>query len=442
MIKIDTKYRRIITDIPVPESLAVRQKLSMNEVHSTHGQPPVIWDKAEGFQVFDPYGNKFIDFTSGVLVANVGHSHPKIVNAIKEQLDQKILFSYCFPTQIKSDLISKINEITPKELNKYYLLSTGSEAVETLIKLARTWGINKVGNNKNKIISFTNAFHGRTLGSQQAGGISKLKEWIVNIDNDFVQVPFPDGIYEDNLSFEKFTSVLAEKGVNPKDVAGVIMEPYQGGVVSFAPVSYVKQLRDWCFQNEVLLMFDEVQSGCGRTGKMWAFEHYDVIPDLFSVGKGISGSLPLSVVVGKEEIMQQYGHGQMTTTHGGNTLCCAAAKANIEILQEEGLITNSKKIGSKMLDYLKSLEKFTHVKRVCGKGLVAGIHIVDRDGIPDGEKAHQYVRNIVSKGVLLFEPVGPGAATIKLCPPLCINKEALMEALAVITETIGDLQVG
>ena len=207
------------------------------------------------------------------------------------------------------------------------------------------WGHQIGGMQKNFMISFDNCFHGRTLGAQMMGGSPSAKEWIGNLDPEIIQVPFPDGFYNENMSFDLFTQTLDEKGINPANVCGVITESYQGGGADFLPVEYVQQLRDWCTQNQALLVFDEVQAGFGRTGKMFCFEHYGVEADLVCLGKGITSGLPMSGVLGRKEILDIYPPGSMTSTHSGNPVCCAAAIANIDLLVNEGLVDNAATVG-------------------------------------------------------------------------------------------------
>jgi 4-aminobutyrate aminotransferase / (S)-3-amino-2-methylpropionate transaminase / 5-aminovalerate transaminase len=436
---IHTKYRTIVSEIPHPDSLSILKNLFEKESRSTHGQPPVIWDRAQGFQVFDPYGNVFLDFSAGVLVANCGHSHPRVLEAIRTEVNRGLVFSYCFPNSAREKLLSKLDEVTPESLRRYYLLSTGAEATETSLKLARTWGSRTGIKNKKVIISFEASFHGRTLGAQQMGGFPEAKEWIGDLDEGFIQVPFPDDIYNKNLSFDVFSETIRSKGILPENVAGVMVETYQGGIVSFAPVDYMKQLREWCDGNDALLMFDEVQAGFGRNGKWWGFEHYGVTPDLIACGKGISGGLPLSAVIGRDEIMQQYGHGMMTTTHGGNPLSCAASAASIGVIQDENLVENSKLVGAVLLNELQNLNAIIpdRIRAIAGKGLVAGIHIKKMDSDdPDGDFANAVVWECVNQGLLMFAPVGPGGATIKISPPLTITEDAVIEGVGVIIEAV------
>jgi 4-aminobutyrate aminotransferase/(S)-3-amino-2-methylpropionate transaminase len=437
---IESKYRRIVTDFPVPESLPLLERLRQYEPRAMQGQPPVVWDRAEGFQVWDPYGNCWIDWSSGVLITNAGHGRPEIIAAIQKQASSKLLSNYCFPSAIRADLVERLAAIMPEPLKKVFLLTTGSEAVECAIKLCRTHGVTVDGRSKHVIVSFDKSFHGRTLGSQQAGGIPALKDWIVNMDSGFVQVPFPDGFRTPDTSFEFFQESLTQAGVEASQVAGVILETYQGGSAAFAPVEYMKQLRKWCDANNVLLVCDEVQAGFGRTGKLWGFEHYDIVPDLTTWGKGISSSMPLSAVIGRPDVMDLHPPGSMTSTHTGNPICCAATLASIDIILKEDLAGNAARMGEILHSELKNMQKqLPQFGCVDGKGLVAGVACV-KPGTkdPDGPLAARIVEKCIEKGVLMFSPVGFGGGTVKICPPLVINEEAMRESLAVFREAVAE----
>jgi 4-aminobutyrate aminotransferase-like enzyme len=270
----------------------------------------------------------WLDWTSGVVVANAGHSPAEMRAAIREQVDQGLIHNYCFPNAERAALVQCLLEIAPPQLNKVFLLTTGAETTECALKLARTRGHRLGGPDKNVVVSFEGEFHGRTLGAQQIGGIPAQKAWIVNQDPDIHQVPFPDGFRTRATSFDLFLRTLQTRGIAPHRVAGVILESYQGGNACFAPTEYVQALSRWCREHQALLMCDEVQAGFGRTGKLFGFEHYGIVPDLICCGKGISGGLPLSAVIGRADIMDLYGPAEMTSTHTGNPVCAAAALAN------------------------------------------------------------------------------------------------------------------
>jgi 4-aminobutyrate aminotransferase/diaminobutyrate-pyruvate transaminase/4-aminobutyrate aminotransferase/(S)-3-amino-2-methylpropionate transaminase len=438
--RVETRYRRIVTDIPVPESVPVLERLRQFEPRSMSGQPPVVWDHAEGFQVFDRWGNMWLDWSSGVLVTNAGHSHPKICQSMVDQIQHGLTHNYCFPSEVRANLAARLAQVAPDGLGKVFLLTTGSEAVECAIKLARTHG-RQVRDDKIVIVTYHNAFHGRTLGSQMAGGISSLKAWIVNLDKDMVQVPFPDGFRHEDTSFEGFLKALAELGVEPDRVAGVMTETYQGGNASFAPAEYMQAMRKWCDAHQALLICDEVQAGFGRTGKYWGFEHYEMVPDLIVCGKGISGGMPLSAVIGRPQIMDLYPPGSMTSTHTGNPVCAAASLACLDVIEDEGLVENARKLGEILQPRLRELGKRfpDYVGAVHGKGLVASLHMVKPGCIePNPLLAADIVRRCVEKGLLMFAPVGYGGASVKISPPLTITEEPILESLSVLEEAVQE----
>jgi len=433
---VDTKLRRIATKLPVPESLPILEKLHRYEPLAMRGQPPVAWDHAQGFQVHDAYGNCWIDWSSGVLITNAGHGRPEIIEAIVQQARSALLTNYGFPSEIRSRLVERIAELLPQPLKKVFLLTTGSETVECAIKLSRVHGFRTAGRPKNVIVSYSDAFHGRTLGAQQAGGIPYLKEWIGNLDPGFVQLPFPDGFRTPDTSFDHFERGLHERNVDPQNVAAVLMETYQGASAAFAPNEYMRALREWCQRHKALLILDEVQAGFGRTGAMWGFEHYGIVPDLALFGKGISSSLPIAAVAGSAELMDSQPIGTMTSTHTGNPVCCAAALASIDIVVNEKLAANACQMGNVMHRRLREIQsRFRQIGAVQGRGLVAGMACVTPGTTtPDADLAFEVVRRCFEQGVLMFAPVGFGGGTVKIAPPLVITEEAILESTAVLEE--------
>ena len=292
------------------------------------------------------------------------------------------------------------------------------------------------------IVGFDNAFHGRTMGAQQMGGVKGGKAWIKNLDPELVQVPFPDGFRCEDTSFQLFEDSLKKLAVDPDNVAGVISETYQGGGPYFMPKEYAKKLRKWCDNHGALLTFDEVQAGFGRCGRQWGFELYDIVPDLFCLGKGISSSLPISAVIGKTKVMDLYGPNEMTSTHSGNPICCAASLASIETMEEENLIENADKIGAVMQAELQSIkQQFSDVIAFApGAGLVGGLQAVKKGTKdPDGDLAWEVVNLSYRKGLMMFAPVGFGGGCIKIAPPLCITKDAVLEGCSIIRESMAEV---
>jgi 4-aminobutyrate aminotransferase-like enzyme len=437
----ETKYRRIVTPLPHPESISTLEKLRRFEPLSMRGQPPLVWERAEGISVFDKYGNRWIDWSSGVLVTNAGHGAPEIKQAILNQVASGLIFNYVFPGEERAELVECLAGLAPEGLKNVFLLTTGAEAVECAIKLGRAHGIKTGGKAKIGVVGFQRGFHGRTLGAQQAGGIPGQKSWIINEDPAIINAPFPDDYWQVDTSFNTFLEAIKQRGLKPEEIAAVVMESYQGVGPDFAPVPYVRQLSGWCKTHNVVLIFDEVQSGFGRTGKFWAFEHYGVIPDLICCGKGISSSLPLSAVIGREEIMNQFPPGSMTSTQSGNPVCCAAALASVRKIIAEDLTGNAARLEPVLLDGLEKIRR-RHpdlVGRVTASGLVGGLQTVKsvrREPNPD--LAHDIVERCFYKGVLMFAPVGAWGQTVKIGPPLIIPRDALEESLVVLGEAVDE----
>ncbi len=435
---IETRYRTICTALPVPESLPIFEELKRSEPRSMLGQPPVVWHSAEGSTVSDKWGNRWIDWSSGVLITNVGHGHPEIAAALRRVIDQNLLSTYVFVHEGRAELTRMLRELSPAPSSyQVFLLSTGSEAVENCIKLAKTYAMEKHGAKKRVLVSFNNAFHGRTLGSQLAGGMPKGKKWIGYDYPGFVQVPFPDGFKNPDTSFDLFLTSLKEKGVAPAEIAGVLVESYQGVGPDFLPDAYARALETFCRQHDICLIMDEVQAGFGRTGKLFCFEHYGVRPDLIACGKGISSSLPLSAVIGRSDILGLYAPGSMTSTHSASPLAVAAAIANLKVLLRDDLAGRAARLEPMFKAALQRVQAKHPDVLGClqCRGLVAGLQVV-KPGTrePDADTATRINVACFHRGLLMFAPVGVAGECLKICPPLSIPEEMLAESLQVFEE--------
>jgi 4-aminobutyrate aminotransferase / (S)-3-amino-2-methylpropionate transaminase / 5-aminovalerate transaminase len=438
---VSTRHRKLSGMIPNQETVDHLLRMRAVEPQSMRGQPPIIWDRAEGCNVFDAYGNIWLDFSSGVLITNAGHGHPRIVAAIRRQIDNPLLTTYCFPNMPRVNLVQKLASLAPRQDYKVFLLSTGGESTECALKLMRTFGLRQGDSRKNIIVSFDDAFHGRTMGAQQIGGSPAGKAWIKNLDPELVQVPFPDGFHCEDTRFELFEKTLAERNIPAKNVAGVIAETYQGAGPNFMPKAYAQALRQWCDRHGALLCFDEVQAGFGRCGTLWGFDLYGVVPDLFCVGKGVSSSLPVSAVIGRPDVMDLYGPNEMTSTHSGNPVCCAAALANIEAIIDQRLVENAARLGPVLKRELAAIK--AAFPRMVGfapaEGLVGGLLVV-KPGTkePNYELAWDVVNGCFRRGLLLFAPVGVGGGCVKIAPPLCITEDALREGCGVLRQVFDE----
>ena len=448
--QVHTKHRTIVTDIPNQGSLDIIAELRKYEPRSMSGQPLVVWDRAEGFHVYDRYGNQWLDFSSGVLVANSGHGNPAIKQAILDQVEHGLLHNYCFPSEARMKLTRKLAEIAPAGLDKVFLLTTGGEATECAIKLMRTWGQKVSGGTKKiKIVTFADDFHGRTMGAQMAGGSPKGKAWIVNHDPDMHTVPFPNAFkyewadesrvdYSDDTCWTSWLSYLDAQKIAYDDIAGFLPESFQGGWVQLMPLGFAKRLRKFCDDQGALLAFDEVQAGFGRSGKLFTYQHYGVEADLVCCGKGITSSLPLSAVIGRSDVMDVYGPNEMTSTHTGNPVCVEAALANIDYMMEHDLIGNAARLAEVCRVELEKIQK-RHPQVlgfVRGVGLAWALVFTQKNSKEiDPDLAHDIVRLCIESGLMLFAPVGAGA-TIKVVPPLVITEEALREGLDVLADAV------
>lgn len=439
-----TKFRKIATEIPNPNSTALIKDLEKYEVRSMHGQLPIVWDKAKDFQVWDKDGNCWIDFTSTIFVANVGHSNPRVKKAIMGMLDKDLLHSYTFITEIRAQYIKKLVEYTPNQFEKAFLLSSGTEATECAIKLMRMHS-GKAGKRKPGIISFEGSMHGRTMGAQMLGGNHKSRSWIGFDDPNIHRIEFPypwvlDGKAQGKEKFWQDIKRLGEKIDIDKDVAGFMLESYIGWGAVFYPTDYIQELCKFAKEHNLLVCMDEIQSGFGRTGKLFAYQHYNIEPDIVCCGKGIGSSLPLSAVLGRKDIMDIPAIGSMSSTHSANPLCCAAGLAVIEELSNRNLIKESERKGNILHSKLKKIKEKhpDRISYILGKGLLAGVLFINpKTKNPDPDFATKVCYKAMEKGLLL---VHTGRESIKIGPPLTIPDDALAEGLEVFEEAIAECE--
>lgn len=444
---VSTKYRKIKTAIPVPETLEILSDLEKYEARSMHGQLPVVWNKARDFQIYDAFGNQWIDFTSTIFVANSGHANPKIANALRTIIDSELLHTYTFAHQTRALFLKKLIKITPAQFEKAFLLSAGTEASECAVKLMRMHG-QTLNPGKLAILSFQGAMHGRTMAAEMLKGNPGQSAWIGYQDPNIFHLPFPYPWNAEERSGEKYDweghfykdmDELKAKGLNFEKIAGFIIESYLGWGAIFYPPAYIKTLQKFAKKHHSLVAFDEIQSGFGRTGKLFAYQHYGVEPDILCLGKALSGSLPLSAVIASRKIMDLPEFGSMSSTHSGNPLCSAAALANLEVLESENLIKESARKG-KILHHRLNVfkEKYAHrISYIFGKGLVAGVLFKSPEtGEPDALFASCVCEKAMQKGLLL---VHTGRESIKIGPPLIIPDAALEEGLDVFEESIEEL---
>jgi 4-aminobutyrate aminotransferase-like enzyme len=409
------KYINIVTKLPHFKDLELLKNLNKYEAHSMQGQIPVVWDKAKDFLVWDRHGNQFMDFTSGICVANCGHGNRDVMNAIRKKINRPLAHSYTFGTEVRYNFIKELVETCyPK--GKAFLVSAGTEATEVACKLMRSYGLKE---GRNIIYSVKGAMHGRTLLAERLKGINEDNKWATNWSEEY---PEFDHLHPFEKSFqEEFRNDIKYRGI-----AGIIIESYQGWSASFYPKQYIQDLVKFAKDNNILVCFDEIQGGFGRTGKMFAYEHYDIDrPDLICLGKGISSSVPLSGVIGRKDIIDCVDVGSMSSTHSANPIACSAGLANLKYLKKHKLIERSEKLGNQMINFLRDYLKLN----IEGHGLLCAIHTKTE------KEADKIVMECFKKGLLLIRT---HKTSVKIAPPLTITDEALTEGLEIIASVMKE----
>lgn len=441
--KVKTDHRLIQTAIPTPGTAEVFKRLDKVESRSMHGQLPLVWDRADDFSIYDIAGNCWIDFTSTIFVANVGHSNHRVSSAIKEALEHPLYSCYAYANPIRAKYLEKLISFAGEPFEKAFLLSAGTEATEAAFKLMRMHG-QRANKRRLGIVCIEGNWHGRTLGAQMMSSNVGQRAWIGYQDIDIHHIPFPYPWVMDGQSGEAFLKRgldgLAAKGVNlERDLCGFMLETFQGWGAVFYPKDFVQGIEKVCRQNGLLLTFDEMQAGFGRTGRKFGFQHYEVTPDLICTGKGMGGGVPLAGVIGRGATMDLPDVGNMSSTHSANPLVCGAGMAVLEELEQRDLIGEAKRKGKLLHDALLGVqEKFPAIiSYILGKGLISAMlfrHPETRS--PDGVFTSRVVERCMQKGLLV---VHTGRESIKMGPPLTITDEALLEGIAVIAESIAEI---
>jgi 4-aminobutyrate aminotransferase len=435
----------IQTPLPGPKARSVLEQ-DHRFVSPSYSRPyPMVAKEGQGMVVTDVDGNRFLDFSAGIAVCATGHCHPQIVKVIQEQAAQLIHMSgtdFYYPQL--SALAQKLTEITPGNSDKkVYFGNSGTEAIEAAIKLAR------YATGRDKFIAFYNAFHGRTCGSLsltaskpvQRKGFGPLLEGVFHVPYPYCyRCPDREAPGRCNPSCTQFIEdILFKTLLNPSEVAGIVFEPIQGeGGYIVPPPEFFFQLKQISGKYGILLIADEVQSGIGRTGKMFAVEHFGCEPDIIAIAKGIASGLPLGAIVASSRIMS-WGYGAHASTFGGNPLSCVAALETIRLV-EEGLMQNAKAVGDYLLEHLWSLyERHPAIGDIRGLGLMIGVELVkDRK---TKEKAIDWrdavLQKAFQKGLLLL---GCGENTVRFMPPLIVTKEQAEIAAEIFSEVLKEIE--
>jgi 4-aminobutyrate aminotransferase len=428
------------TPIPGPNSLKYKAISEKYESHCLNQQAPIVWDHAEGVKVWDVDGNCFIDWTSGVLVTNVGHSHPKLAQAISDQA-KRLLNCYDFPTVERVTLAERMVGLAPDNLNQAFFATVGSEAVDAAVRVAKRF------KGAFEIISFYGGFHGRTIGTMSLAGKMSTKKRFGPVTPGVIHVPFPDpyrnpfGSCGNDVAGQCLEFMdIAVNAQSTGSLAGLIIEPYQGAAgFIFPPDGFLKSLEEWCKARGIVFILDEVQSSFGRTGKFLALEWENLRPNLVSIGKGIGSGMPISCLLAESRIMDSLEAGEMSSTWGGNPICCAASHAILDIFKEEKLVDNALKMGSYMKSRLEAMkEKCRFLGDVRGRGLVMGLDIVKdkKTKERDPERTMKIINSCCENGLIIGAVSGN---VIRVAPPLVINREEADESLDIMEKVLTNL---
>tara|TARA_B110000014_G_scaffold240037_1_gene207859 strand:- start:1162 stop:2355 length:1194 start_codon:yes stop_codon:yes gene_type:complete len=375
---------------------------------------PISIVNGDGSYVYDSESKKYLDFISGIAVNNLGHNNKKVNNAINKQLKNLVHISNLFVIPNQVNFAKEI--VKNKPGHKVFFCNSGTEANEAAFKISRKWGI---FNNKKTIVSFTGGFHGRTFGSLTATWPKKYKEGFYPLVPGFKTAEFND--------IESFEKIIKKD----KKILAVIVEPIQGeaGVI-LGLKNYLKKLEKICKENNILLIFDEVQVGIGRTGKIYCHEHFDIKPDIFTLAKAIGGGLPVGAVVASPKVADFLTPGSHGTTMGGNPLAMAAGMASFKQINTKPFLSSVKDKGNYFLQELKKLSRNTNIKEVRGLGLILAIEFFS------SESAKKFANLCLKKGllILLTEKVN-----IRILPPLNVKKLEIDKAIKIFKNSLEDL---
>lgn len=393
------------------EYIEISDKYLMN----TYSRIPVVFEKGNGVYLWGFDGKRYLDFVSGLSVNNLGHCHPEIVKAIKKQSEKLLHVSnlYCIASQ--AELGKKLVELSVD--GRAFFCNSGAEANEAAIKLARKYSKEKYKkNDRYEIITMEKSFHGRTITTVTATGQEKYQKGFEPLSPGFKYVPFSNT--------EVIKSAISEK------TCAVMVEPIQAeGGVNVPDKNYLKEMRRFCDENGLLLILDEVHTGVGRTGKMFAFQHYGIEPDIFTLAKGLGGGVPIGAMVAKKDIADFFTPGSHASTFGGNPFVCSVALAVLETIEREGVLENCEKAGKYLLENLNGFaEEFPFIKEVRGKGLLIGMELT--------VEGKDFVSSCLEKGLLINCTMNN---VLRFLPPLIIKEKEIDEAMEIFEKVLKEV---
>lgn len=424
---------KIITTLPGPRAQEfIDRDRAVTSPSYTRGYP-LVAVRGEGCTIEDIDGNVFLDLTAGIAVTATGHAHPLVVQAIQQQASQLIHMSgtdFYYPPMVElAEMLAArapFPQPTQGSRARVFFTNSGAESTEGAIKLARYY------TGRSRLIAFLGAFHGRTYGAMSLTGSKAVqRKGFGSLLPDVTHIP-----YGTHASLDYLEATLFKTVVPPEEVAAVFVEPIQGEGGYIVPeTGFLARMRQICDRHGILMVVDEVQSGMGRTGKLFAIEHWDVRPDIITLAKGIASGLPLGAILARPELMS-WTPGAHATTFGGNPIACAAGKVTLELLEAD-LIENARQRGEELIAGLTQLSqqfKWTSLPR--GKGLMVAVDVLDPQGNLDPTLRDRIIEEAFYRGLLLL---GCGKAAIRFCPPLIITSEQIQIALQILTQLFAEI---
>jgi 4-aminobutyrate aminotransferase-like enzyme len=428
-----SELESVVTAIPGPRSRALAAELARYEapgVTYLAGDYPVFWERASGASVVDVDGNRYLDLTSAFGVAATGHTNPRVAAAIADQASRLIHgMGDVHPTEVRTRLLARLAALAPGALRKTYLATSGAEAVEFALKTAL------LESGRPHAIAYHGAYHGLSLGALEVGGIDKFRAPFAAIVAEHATfLPYPGGRDTVASALDALRDALAR---DPQ-VGAVILEPVQGrGGVIVPPAGFLRALRALCDERELVLILDEIYTGFGRTGAMFACEHEGIVPDLLCVGKALAGGVPLAATIGTARVMDAWpvstGEALHTSTFLGNPLACAAALANLDELVRLDVVARVRSRAASLAERLHALASAPSVRDVRGIGFLWAVEF------ERAEVANRVVVRGLARGVILLQS-GPTGTSITIAPPLTIEDEQLDRALALFEQTIRETE--
>ena len=392
-------------------------KKADKHVMKTYGRYPIVALRGEGCRLWDVDGKVYLDFLAGVAVNNLGHCHPKVVAALREQAGRLLHCSnfYHIPQQI--ELAAWLCEHSFAD--RVFFCNSGAEANEAAMKLARKHSREKYGEDRFEVITALASFHGRTIGTISATGQEKVKAGFAPMLDGFKHVPFGD--------------LAALRQMITPQVCAIMLEPIQGeGGVNVPPPGYLKAVRNLCGEFDLLLIYDEVQVGCGRTGTLWAYEQEGVAPDIMTLAKALAGGPPIGAMLTRESLAERLGPGTHGSTFGGNPLVCAAALAAMRTITDDGTLDNCRAMGDYLTCQLEKLQhKYAFIKEIRGRGLIIGMEMTIEGGA--------LVNAAMERGLLINCTVGK---VLRFVPPLIVNRADIDEAIAILDDVLATVDIG